>query len=102
MSNIDDEVQTVKVLITVPIEVDIIRSNYGHVYNEAGEDVDLTEAEQAGLTVEQCLEYDYRYILNGDFDVQEYISYGDHDNEDIKLQLVEQNAGSDGDPNTKE
>jgi hypothetical protein len=77
-----------RVRLTIEVDVDFDRLVYGNVYNEKGEDITLSDEECEALTPEEMVTYDRRAIEHGDFDVQEWLGYGDFDPADVKLEIV--------------
>lgn len=79
---------TVKVTITLK-NFDFDRSAYNKVLDDSRSEIELSTEEQDNLTPEEMLEYDRRFIVEGDFDLEEFIAGGDYDTEnDMKMEIV--------------
>jgi hypothetical protein len=79
-----------KVIITIPMDYDFDRDIYTKAYDANGEEVALTAEQIEGLTEKEMLEHDRQYFIHGDYELSEFLSWGDYEHEDVKFELVEE------------
>ena len=82
-----------KIRITIEGNMDLKDNDYTETYDGEGNELTLTKEQADALTPAERLEHDYRAIKAEAFDISEYLTYGDFENENIKFELLEDRDG---------